>query len=58
MQTTVLEQRQFRTDVLQAAAQEGANPELFETLVVEMIARGTSPDRAGVRELMAELSRE
>ncbi len=58
VQTTVLEQRQFRTDVLQAAAQEGVNPELFETLVVEMIARGTRPARAGVRELIAELSRK
>ncbi len=58
VQTTVLEQRQFRTDALKAAAQEGVSPEMLETLVVEMIARGTGPDRAGVRELMAELSRE
>ncbi len=58
VRTTVLEQRQFRTDVLNAANQEGVSPEMLETLVVEMIARGCSPDRAGVRELMAELSRE
>ncbi len=57
VQTTVLEQRQFRVDVLNAATQEGVNPEMHETLVVEMIARGTSPDRGGVRELMAELRR-
>jgi len=58
VQTTVLEQRQFRTDALEAATLEGVNPEMLETLVVEMIARGSSPDRAGVRELLAELSRE
>ena len=58
VQTTVLEQRQFRIDALQAATLEGVNAEMLEALVVEMIARGTRPDRAGVRELMVELSRE
>ena len=57
VQTTVLERRQYRTDALQAATLEGVNPEMLETLVVEMIARGSSPDRTGVRELMAELGR-
>ncbi len=55
VQTTVLEQRRFRTDVLNAATQEGVNPEMHETLVMEMIARDTRPDRNGVRKLMAEL---
>ena len=58
VQTTVLKQRQFRIDALQAATLEGVNAEMLEVLVVEMIARGTRPDRAGVRELMVELSRE
>ena len=54
-ESTLLEQRQFRTDVQKIAAEEGASPELFEALVIEMMARRTRAERSEVRSLLAEI---
>ena len=54
-QSTLLEQRQFRKDGQKIAMEEGASPELFEALIIEMMARGTRAERAEVRSLVAEI---
>ena len=53
--STLLEQRQFRTDVQKIATEEGASAELFEALVIEMMARGTRAEQCEVRSLMAQV---
>lgn len=37
------------------AAEEGASPELFEAVVIEMMARGARAEPAEVSELIAEV---
>ena len=57
--SNLLEQRQIRRDVQKIAAEEGASEELFEALIIEMMARELKPsERAQVRKLMAELNGE
>ena len=56
-ESTLLEQRQLRTDAREIAIGEGASEELFEALVIEMMSRGVRAERGPIRELIAELSR-
>ena len=55
-QSTLLGLRQFRREVQEIAAEEGTSPQLLEALLIEMMARGTRPEQAEVRSLIAEIS--
>jgi 1-deoxypentalenic acid 11beta-hydroxylase len=55
-ETNLTEQRRLRTDAQEIAIAEGADKELFEALIIEMMAKGVPAERAPIRELMAELS--
>jgi 1-deoxypentalenic acid 11beta-hydroxylase len=52
---TIPEQRQYRQDVKRLATEEGASEELFEAVIIEMMKRGSGPQRETVRAVMAEI---
>ena len=51
-----MEQRRLRADAQEIAMSEGADKELFEALIIEMMANGVPAERGPIRELMTELS--
>ena len=55
-ESTLLEQRQLRTDAREIAMAEGASDELFEAVVIEMMSRGVPAETDPIRELIADLS--
>ena len=55
-ESTLMEQRRLRADAHEIAKAEGADKELFEALIIEMMANGVPAERGPIRELMAELS--
>lgn len=53
---SILEARQFRTKAQKIAFQEGASAELFEEVMIELMARGLEAERDPIRSLMVELT--
>jgi len=54
-QSTLQEQRQFRRDIRRIAVEEGATPQLIETLHRKLMARETRAEQSEVRSLIAEI---
>ena len=55
-ETSLTDQRRLRADAHEIAMAEGADEELFEALMIEMMANGVPAERGPIRELMAKLS--
>jgi hypothetical protein len=53
---TILEARQFRETAKRIASEEGANDELFEEIIIELMGRGLEPGKPQIRSLMVELT--
>ena len=55
VESSIADLRRLRDEVRMISLEEGAGEELFETLVIQVMARDAKPDHAEVRELIAEL---
>lgn len=55
---SILEAREFRKKAQKISDEEGVNEELFEKVMIELMARGLEPEKAQIRSLIAELSQQ
>jgi 1-deoxypentalenic acid 11beta-hydroxylase len=53
---TILEARQFRNKAQKIAFEEGASPQIFEEIMIELMARGLEPERDQIRSTMIEFT--
>ena len=56
MTRRIPEQRSYRVTVQKLATELGASQELFEKVVIEMMARDADPTAANVKQVMDDLS--
>ena len=56
VESSIAQTRLLRDEVREIAVEQGAGDELFEALVIQVMARDKRPDQAEVREMIAELS--
>ncbi len=56
LEKTILELRQYRSDVRRMAIEEGASEELSEAVLIQIHSRGFPAEQEHVVELIAELS--
>ena len=54
-ETSILEARDFRAKAKRLAMEEGADDELFETLIIELMRQGKQPEREIIKSLISEL---